>query len=331
MPITATQTEVSDLSAGQVLSPTETGQNEIREKKLAQEDLTNLQRDQVPSNIEDARDPDEFIEPSGDVLAEEGFQILKPIGGKPEKTEPVLVEDNPEDKYAYPKDPEADPENPDWAKTNDGWTSSEKSTAREPQEEIDWDKLMVRWAGAELPVEDFPDKNDMNGPEASIIAALTRREIELAELSKQEMSIVCPDKDGEQYDVKLRVDRIENQGAKKALTELCKKYGLDYLTNIWVNANAVDIYENREGQTMIMVKAKKENNIEPFFVLSTSDFSRMLSVPSVKDGNSRIDIPPVDPKEKQDQYKLITIFANIRVSGQLIGGEDFQNYNFGRR
>jgi hypothetical protein len=91
------------------------------------------------------------------------------------------------------------------------------------------------------------------------------------------------------------------------------------------------VYTNQDGQPMIMVRAKKENGMEPFFVLSLQDFSRMLSVPSVKEGNSRIDIPDIDPKIKQDQYKLITILEYVNVAGQPIGGQDFDNFNFGRR
>lgn len=299
--------------------------------------LTNLVKSDLPSNVSGARNPDGFTQVAEtDHFADSGMQILKPKTDKepspvPEgdTTDPLWVKEEDDHFVSSPVEKSA----PDsFVRTDTDNPAYEDRDSFEPSEDVDFNSLMERWKQAGLPEKDFPaDAIDFDGPQASIIASTIMEQVYMAEIFgkyDQEIDLVTPEK-GKEIDVAIRVDRIGNHRVNKALTELSKE-NKNYVESVWEDTTNVDVLINPEedGQTMIVMRAKKDQEKgERFIGMSFEDFSKMLSVPSVRDGNSRINLPQVHLDNQKELIDFITAIYGIKINGKLVGGDGVPRFN----
>lgn len=299
--------------------------------------LANLVKNDLPSNVAGAGNPDGFTQTAEtDYFADNGMQILKPksdreasLAPEGETVDPLWVKE--EDDH-FVSSPVEKPTNENFLRTDTENSAYEDSDSfGEPAEEADYDSLLSRWKQAGLPEKDFPaDAVDFNGPQASIIADTIMEQLYMVEIFgkyDQEIDLVTPEK-GKEIDVAIRVDRIGNKRVNKALTELSIE-NKNYVESVWEKTMNIDILINPENdQTMIVMRAKKDQEKgERFIGMSFDDFSNMLSVPSVRDGNSRINLPPVHLDNQKELIDFITAIYGIKVNGKLVGGDGVPHFN----
>jgi hypothetical protein len=309
--------------------------SEAFQKQGLNDTLANLNRDQQSSNIAGAGNPDGFTHTASldEQLGDEGFQIVRPEAGdpKPEKLPPEgsgdsidpawVGEEKDHFQGANTVDKNSNPQREDLDNLDYMDETADVS------ETVNWDSLKDRAEKAGLKIEDYLDPQDLNGPEASILARVLLNEIEVAEMSRfygdalQEVAL----ERGKEYSAELRPDRIGTPGIRTAIEKNIER-DPQFLTEIWTKAGSIDItIDKNGGPTMISIRTpniRSKPGSSKFIHMSIEDFSNMFSLPDQNDGKSKLVFPEVNSDSTANDFRVASFFERVSVDGSYIGGEE---------